>query len=265
MRFQTLVSLSTVSLSIFIAKVNGAPYSRDLTVDWDVHPWMAPGPDDLRSPCPGLNALANHGFLPRDGKGLNVSVVLDAALEGFNIQPEVLTAAAKLGLLTSNDPLSFTLDDLKVHGVIEHDTSLSRQDIALGDNLHFNEEIFSTLANANPGKDFYDVNSAGEVMFQRLQQDIVANPNITNTAKIAAMRSGESALYLSTMGDASTGKAPKNFVQILFREERLPVAEGWQRSSTPIDGETLNGLLNSIMMASNWTSSGECESPASIV
>jgi len=34
--------------------------------------------------------------------------------EGFNIQPEVLTVAAKLGLLTSNDPLSFTLDDLKV-------------------------------------------------------------------------------------------------------------------------------------------------------
>jgi len=95
------------------------------------------------------------------------------------------------------------------HGTIEHDTSLSRQDLALGDNLHFNEEIFSTLANANPGENFYDINSAGEVMYQRLQQDIVANPNITNTVKEALLRSADSALYLSVMGDPSTGKAPK--------------------------------------------------------
>lgn len=26
-------------------------------------PYKAPGPGDSRSPCPGLNALANHGYL----------------------------------------------------------------------------------------------------------------------------------------------------------------------------------------------------------
>jgi hypothetical protein len=31
------------------------------------HEWQAPGPNDLRGPCPGLNAFANHGFLPKDG------------------------------------------------------------------------------------------------------------------------------------------------------------------------------------------------------
>lgn len=25
------------------------------------HPYRAPGPDDIRGPCPGLNTLANHG------------------------------------------------------------------------------------------------------------------------------------------------------------------------------------------------------------
>lgn len=29
--------------------------------------FIAPGPDDSRGPCPGLNLLANHGYLPRDG------------------------------------------------------------------------------------------------------------------------------------------------------------------------------------------------------
>jgi hypothetical protein len=25
------------------------------------HPWMPPGEDDIRGPCPGLNTLASHG------------------------------------------------------------------------------------------------------------------------------------------------------------------------------------------------------------
>ena len=31
------------------------------------HAWVAPGPNDLRGPCPGLNALANHGYFPHNG------------------------------------------------------------------------------------------------------------------------------------------------------------------------------------------------------
>jgi len=31
------------------------------------HEFQAPGPNDLRGPCPGLNAFANHGFLPKNG------------------------------------------------------------------------------------------------------------------------------------------------------------------------------------------------------
>lgn len=29
--------------------------------------WVAPGAGDQRGPCPGLNALANHGYLPHNG------------------------------------------------------------------------------------------------------------------------------------------------------------------------------------------------------
>lgn len=29
--------------------------------------WIAPGPGDIRGPCSGLNAAANHGFIPRNG------------------------------------------------------------------------------------------------------------------------------------------------------------------------------------------------------
>ena len=29
--------------------------------------WKAPGPGDKRGPCPALNAMANHGYFPRNG------------------------------------------------------------------------------------------------------------------------------------------------------------------------------------------------------
>lgn len=29
--------------------------------------WQAPGSSDMRGPCPGLNAMANHGYIPRNG------------------------------------------------------------------------------------------------------------------------------------------------------------------------------------------------------
>lgn len=31
------------------------------------HAYKAPGATDLRGECPGLNAAANHGYLPRNG------------------------------------------------------------------------------------------------------------------------------------------------------------------------------------------------------
>ena len=31
------------------------------------HAFIAPGSSDLRGPCPALNALANHGYIARNG------------------------------------------------------------------------------------------------------------------------------------------------------------------------------------------------------
>ncbi|KAF2753540.1 hypothetical protein EJ05DRAFT_533664 [Pseudovirgaria hyperparasitica] len=42
------------------------PKSQLVSTSGD-HAWQAPGPGDIRGPCAGLNAAANHGYLPRDG------------------------------------------------------------------------------------------------------------------------------------------------------------------------------------------------------
>ncbi|KAJ7141976.1 Cloroperoxidase [Mycena filopes] len=192
----------------------------------DRHPWIAPKATDLRSPCPGLNTLANHGYLPRDGRDISIPMMLSAAIEAFNVAPDAILQAAKFGLLSGDAPTTLDLDALSLHNLIEHDASLSRGDFALGDNLHFNETIFSTLANANAGVDYYDPPTSGSL-------SLATNPNITNTGR-------------SVMGNPLTGVAPKKLVHIFFREERLPIAEGWERSKTPITAESLDPIQNTI-------------------
>ncbi|KAJ7123685.1 Cloroperoxidase [Mycena epipterygia] len=221
--------------------------------------WMAPKSTDVRSPCPGLNTLANHGFLPRNGFNITIPMILDASIAGFNVGPDAILQAAKFGLLSGDDPVTMNLDALKLHNLIEHDASISRNDWAIGDNLHFNETVFSTLANANPGVDYYNATSAGQVQHDRLANSVAINPNVTNTLKEFLLRSRESALYLSVFGNPATGVAPKKFVQIFFREERLPIEEGWKRSKTLITAETTSPIEDIIHDASNWTQSQACE------
>ncbi|KAJ7744637.1 Cloroperoxidase [Mycena metata] len=215
----------TISLTVFALVL---PHR---TAAQDDHPWIAPTATDVRSPCPGLNT---------SGMNLTISQILDAALEGFNVDADAIIQAAK-------------------HNLIEHDASLSRNDFALGDNLHFNETVFSTLANSNPGVDFYNTTSAGLVQHARLADSVARNPNVTNTEKEHLLRSRESSLYLSIMGDPLTGVAPKEFVQIFFREERLPIAEGWTRPTTLINSVTLAPLENIIRPVSMWVASQACE------
>jgi hypothetical protein len=104
------------------------------------------------------------------------------------------------------------------HNIVEHDASISRNDFGdgTGDNVHFNETTFAVLANANPGKDYYDPTSAGEVQQTRLAHSIATNPLLVNTRKEFVLRSRESGLYLSIFGSALTGIAPKKYVTRRF-------------------------------------------------
>lgn len=45
-------------------------------------------PTDLRSPCPILNAFANHGLIPRDGRNVSKSELDDTMREiGLSVTP----------------------------------------------------------------------------------------------------------------------------------------------------------------------------------
>lgn len=44
--------------------------------------FVPPGPGDLRGPCPGLNALANHNYLPHNGLA-TITQFIDATNKGY--------------------------------------------------------------------------------------------------------------------------------------------------------------------------------------
>ncbi|KAL0581118.1 hypothetical protein V5O48_000907 [Marasmius crinis-equi] len=228
-------------------------------VDWRKHQFQAPTTTDARGPCPGMNTLANHGFLPRDGRNITVPAALKASKGKLRRNPPLVSLILIAGLMSSPLQDQFSLTDIGLHGNVEHDASVSRIDTALGNNLPFNEEIFATLANSNPGVDYYNATSAGQVQKARLEDSLAKNPKLRNTIKDFQFRSRESYFYLSTMGDPVTGVALKKYVNILFREERLPLEEGWKISKVEINLKTHDPIFEVIKEASDWqVTPGQC-------
>ncbi|KAJ3830496.1 Cloroperoxidase [Lentinula raphanica] len=50
------------------------------------HPYIRPTPQiDSRAPCPGLNTLANHGYIPRSGRNIPFVLLVRAIMEVYNV------------------------------------------------------------------------------------------------------------------------------------------------------------------------------------
>ncbi len=99
--------------------------------------WQRPGPGNHRSPCPALNALANGGYLPRDGV-VTVAELVRAMETVLGLAPSAGEPVARLAMSRLGKPGPggedvLLLSDLALHGFIEHDASLTRRDARKGD------------------------------------------------------------------------------------------------------------------------------------
>lgn len=95
----------------------------------------APGPGDSRGPCPGLNLLANYGYLPRDGH-VTFSEVVNATAVGFNMGADLATVLCVFATLADGDLATESwylgsnngLGGLNRHSTVEADVSPNRED-----------------------------------------------------------------------------------------------------------------------------------------
>lgn len=162
------------------------------------HEFQAPRKGiDIRGPCPGLNAAANHGFLARDGI-VTYNELVDAQQNVYNVGYDLANLLAILGLtLTDGDiateKLSLGCDattrtsvnpaltgsepGLDGHNKFEADTSLTRNDYftANGDNFRFNGTLFGMMTQTTGGT--YDRDGLSKYRYERYQQSLAENSN----------------------------------------------------------------------------------------
>jgi len=129
------------------------------------HAFAPPGETDIRGPCPGLNAAANHGYLPRSGIA-TIPTTINGLGQAFGLGPDASAVLALYAILFDGDPIrgewsiggptgtdTLTLGILGQaqglsysHNIYEGDASIGRNDAYLnnGDAHSLNVTRFAT-------------------------------------------------------------------------------------------------------------------------
>jgi hypothetical protein len=228
--------------------------------------YVPAGPGDKRSPCPMINCLANHGYLPRNGQNVlhhemkaamaeaGISKALGAILvnAAYNVH-QTQDERSRVGFLsrlftTIRDPWTLlsglgmrrpgqkdsagrpvlNLDQLALHGAVEHDISLTRRDHAQKEgNLARQDDLVNSLLTASADRKVITREELAIFRRDRIETQRVDNPGLTYGPLQHELGCGEIALILGVFGDGKS--APYQYVESFLREERLPVQEGWKK------------------------------------
>ncbi|KAI0595063.1 Chloroperoxidase [Biscogniauxia sp. FL1348] len=216
--------------------------------------WKSPGSNDVRSPCPMLNTLANHGILPRDGKDITEEDTIAALGTGLNFDAELSRSLHKVAITTNPMPNAtiYSLDHLSRHNIVEHDASLSRSDAYFSDPAVFNRTIFDETKSywTSP---VVDLRQAALSRLARVKTSRNEDPNFTLNEENGLT---EVALFLSVIGDFTTATAIKSNLEYFFENERLPVQLGWTRPDNVFTNSDLDNMVQRVVQATEEVSGG---------
>ncbi|EME80568.1 uncharacterized protein MYCFIDRAFT_50025 [Pseudocercospora fijiensis CIRAD86] len=160
------------------------------------HEYVAPGPNDLRGPCPGLNAFANHGFLPHNGYA-TITQFIDATMNVVGMGPVLAGFLAVLGATIDGDGTSWSIGGTpgagiggplssQGHGIsgshnkYESDASPTRGDLyQSGDDYKTIASQFQELINVSPNG-VVTLDSLTTHRSNRFDHQIATNPYFFN-------------------------------------------------------------------------------------
>ncbi|KAI6084415.1 Cloroperoxidase [Hypoxylon rubiginosum] len=214
------------------------------------------GPGDVRSPCPILNAFANHGYLPHSGKAIDQNTTVNALKTALNIDPSFGVTLFNNALSTNPQPnaKTYDLDHLSRHNLGEHDGSLSRQDEFFGDQAVFDEAVFNQTMSFYTG-DIITMQMAANARASRIMTSNLTNPNFTLSDAGSGASMTETALYVTNLGDKKAAAVPKSWIQYLFQNERLPYELGFKAQAEPYMADDLNNAIAKIQAAQHFPQS----------
>ena len=224
--------------------------------------YQAPQATDIRSPCPIVNALANHGYVPRNGCNVSYDEV-KKALSELGISSTLRTALTYGSYLEHTDtpptgawafiqnPFAYflrqfgmrnpgqrdpsgkeclNLDQLDRHNTVEHDVSLSRRDFAQGDNHTSQKDLVAEILNSSSDGKKLTTEDFARLRKQRLEQQKRDNPDLMFGSPQEVLAYGEVGFIQTVFGHGNPKyDVPVPYVKALFEEERLPLKEGWKK------------------------------------
>ncbi|DAZ93896.1 TPA: hypothetical protein N0F65_004743 [Lagenidium giganteum] len=170
-----------------------------------------------RSPCPGLNTLANHGYLPRDGKNLTPAIIKHAIMQVYNLEDSLAER------LASALPPTLTLADLGQHGFIEHDASLVHDDAFFRhDPAHVNATLVQQLLSRADHSGRLTPAAVAHFRAQREDDCARTDPEYSFGVKQQVAAYAEAAALLLVIGNYDSELLPVENARSFLVEEKLP-------------------------------------------
>ncbi|KAI4252583.1 MAG: hypothetical protein LQ352_004204 [Teloschistes flavicans] len=194
-------------------------------------------PNDLRSPCPIINAFANHGLIARDGRNVRRSE-LDAAMRDIGLSIIVRKALIsgsfiprrdekpagsgiwgalrhpwewvqwQFGIRSadqkdSNGMACLNLDQLNRHNAIEHDGSLTRCDETQGNNHTVQLDLVRQLLQASSDGEIITTDDFAGLRSRRTEQQRTDKTRLCFPWFLRYVTAGEIAATQRVFGDSS--------------------------------------------------------------
>ncbi|OJD35700.1 aromatic peroxygenase [Diplodia corticola] len=165
------------------------------------HVFVPPGSGDKRGPCPGLNALANHNYLPHNGVA-TITQFVEATNQVFGMGIDLATFLSVYGAVMDGDGLSWsiggapdTTDLLNLltqpqgitgsHNKYESDVSPTRGDLyQYGNNYAVVrsqwDSLFAKQSGVSNEESNYGLGLLTDFRVERFQESISSNPYFFN-------------------------------------------------------------------------------------
>ncbi|KDO17617.1 hypothetical protein SPRG_15519 [Saprolegnia parasitica CBS 223.65] len=185
-------------------------------------PW-SPTDTTNMAPCPMLNALSNHGVLPRSNISASDLRSALGALQCDSLIQRILSSDSVMALGHGG---LLTLADLDVHGAIEHDASLTRQDAALGDNTKLDPALLSAFKAISADGKYITKSELAAYRVVRAADSKARNPSVRFGVREQVTAYVEAAVLFVAFADDS-GAMRLDWLEMFFAHEKLPFELGW--------------------------------------
>lgn len=247
-----LASLPTCFLCASVVSSYPSLGARQTGASDDINPFIAPSKIDnsIRGPCPGLNILANHGYIPRNGRNISATAAIEAQMAAFNFDQASAASpiTGALSVSTTGYSDTFNLDDLARPGA-DRDGDLSRADRYFGDNISFNQTIWSSVMQHWPDETVTFAQAA-EARAARLRDAAAENPEFSQPeAAVNGSFTQLAGVLCAFGGSAADGWARRDWINASFVEERLPYELGWTAPAEVFTAADLGSVIAGLRAA----------------